>query len=117
MSEKARHPNAHPLNAPGDFYVLNEMCIACTAPEHEAPELMAHEETTKCHYHCYFKRQPQTADETERAIRAVFVGCCGSVRYGGRDPEILARFAALRASVGGYWDDLCDQPDEQSPMS
>jgi hypothetical protein len=76
------------LNAPGDFYVEDQMCISCTAPEHEAPDLMAHD--TGKHYHCYFKRQPQTPDETERAVRAVIVGCCGAVRYRGTDPRIIA---------------------------
>jgi hypothetical protein len=32
------------LNAPGDFFVEDGCCISCTAPEHEAPELMAHDE-------------------------------------------------------------------------
>ena len=76
------------LNAPGDFYVEDQMCISCTAPEHEAPDLMAHD--TGKYHHCYFKRQPQTPEEIERAILAVFVGCCGAVRYRGTDPQIIA---------------------------
>jgi hypothetical protein len=46
-----------PLNAGGDFYVENNMCLACMAPEYEAPELMGYDEQTGC----YFKRQPKTA--------------------------------------------------------
>jgi hypothetical protein len=78
------------LNAAGDFYVADGLCIACTAPEHLAG------------YHCYFKRQPGTALELQRAVMAVAVGCCGSVRYGGTDPVVLERLAELHAS------DACD---------
>jgi hypothetical protein len=77
------------LNAPGAFYVEDQMCIVCHAPEQEAPDLMAHDSGK--YEHCYFKRQPQTPEETERAILAEFVGCCGAVRYSGRDPAIIAR--------------------------
>jgi hypothetical protein len=87
-----------PLNAPGDFYVQDGMCIACTAPEHEAPDLMAHYCDDSMSYQCYFRRQPETADELERAIQAVEVGCCGAVRYGGRDPEVIRRL--INGSTG-----------------
>lgn len=87
-------PSRFPLNAPGDFFVENGMCIACTAPEHEAPELMAH--TDEEVYHCYFRRQPETPEEVEHAIRAVYVSCCQAVRYGGNDPKILGRLEKLR---------------------
>lgn len=79
-------------NVPGPFFVENEHCIACGAPEHEAPDLMAHDEGG----HCYFKRQPSTPQETEQAIQAVWVSCCGAVRYEGNDPNILQRFAELK---------------------
>jgi len=90
------------LNAAGDFYVADGLCIACTAPEHEAPELMAYDPNALAGYHCYFKRQPGTALELQRAVMAVAVGCCGSVRYGGTDPVVLERLAELHAS------DACD---------
>jgi hypothetical protein len=89
-----------PLNAPGDFYVEDGLCIACEAPEHEAPALMSHVKDGSrddC-YHCYFKRQPQTPEEVQQAIRAVQVACCGAVRYGGRDPQIVSRLRALGSS-------------------
>ena len=85
----------HALNAPGDFYVEDDMCLACTAPEHEAPGLMSHCDDS---YHCYFKKQPSTPEETSLAIRAVQVGCCGSVRYGGSDPDIISQLVALGMS-------------------
>jgi hypothetical protein len=84
------------LNAPGDFFVEDGMCIACTVPEHEAPELMAHAEGRDLIYHCYFRRQPETPEEVEHAIRAVCVSCCGAVQYGGSDPSILDRVKEFR---------------------
>jgi hypothetical protein len=95
MSEFVK-PVAYHLNSPGDFYVLDGMCIACTAPEHEAPSLMSHDESAG--YHCYFKCQPETIEETESAIWAVAVGCCGAVRYGGRDPQVIRRSASHSAT-------------------
>lgn len=79
-----------PLNAEGDFYVEKDTCLTCLAPEQEAPELMALDEATGC----YFRRQPQTPEEIEHAIEAVCVSCVAAVRYGGHDPEILARLRA-----------------------
>lgn len=88
------------LNAAGDFYVADGMCMACTAPEHEAPDLMTHQPGSD---HCYFRRQPETAEEVERAVMAVAVSCCGAVRYGGTDPAVIHRLRQL-GSAG-----MCDQ--------
>lgn len=76
-----------PENAHGDFYVQNQVCIACGAPEAEAPDLIDH---SKIEYgHCYFKKQPKTPDELSRAISAMQVSCISGLRYGGKDEEIL----------------------------
>jgi hypothetical protein len=94
------NPDArHRLNVAGPFYVLEGQCIACGAPEHEAPALMSNEES-----HCYFRRQPITAEETNRAIWALWASCCGAVRYGGQDPEVLRRLAELGEA------ERCDHP-------
>jgi len=96
---------SHPHNAPGPFYSENEGCIACGAPNAAAPELMAwYEEPcgTNDYTHCIFRRQPETADEVERAIRAMDVSCVENLRYRGSDPAILER---LRALGKGH---LCD---------
>ena len=74
-----------PKNAQGPFYVANGECITCMAPEHAAPELMGFDEEAR---HCYFKRQSSTPDELERAVRAVWVSCCGAVQYSGDDANI-----------------------------
>jgi hypothetical protein len=93
----------YPLNVEGDFYVEDGMCMFCTAPEHEARDLMCFDPKAHGGYHCYFKRQPVTPDELERAIMAVAVGCCGAVRYAGTNPAIIRRLSELGVS------DTCDQ--------
>lgn len=93
------------LNVAGPFYVEGGNCIACGAPEHEAPTLMSHEEPG---YHCYFKKQPETPEEVEQAINAVRVSCCRAVRYDGHDPEIQARIDAA-------WPTRVDQPIASAP--
>jgi hypothetical protein len=93
----------YPLNVDGDFYVEDGMCMACTAPEHEAPELIFFDPEATAGYHCFFKRQPKTPEEIERAITAVAVGCCAGVRYAGIDPTIICRLLELGVP------DTCDQ--------
>jgi hypothetical protein len=98
----------YPLNAPGDFYVERDRCIICVAPEREAPELMAPFEDpdgTDRQSHCYFKRQPQTAEEIRHSIRAVHIACCGALRYGDTDPTIVAELSNLGNA------DACDAPE------
>lgn len=46
---------------------------------------------------CFFKKQPSTPEELERAINAVHVSCTGAVRYCGSDPAVLARLAQREA--------------------
>ena len=92
-------PEAYPLNAPGDFIVLDEQCLICMAPEHEAPDLMGYFEDpdgSNRRSHCYFARQPQTPEEIDRALRAIIVACCDALDYCGDDPRILARLRELR---------------------
>ena len=91
----------YPKNAPGDFYVENNCCITCEAPYHEAPDLMAHDEEGD-YPHCYFKRQPETPEEVDRAVMACNVSCVRAVRYSGKNPKILKRFRELGS------EDSCD---------
>ena len=79
-----------PLNVEGDFYVVKDTCITCMAPHQEAPELMGLDKETGC----YFRRQPQTPEDLERAIEAVRVSCVEALRYAGNDPEILEQLRA-----------------------
>src|SRR2546426_5210227 len=79
------------LNAAGPFYVEDGCCFICCAPEHEAPGLMGfYQDPSGTHKgsHCYFRKQPKTRAELEQAIRAVWVSCCGALRYGGHDARV-----------------------------
>ena len=75
-------------NAPGPFYAVGG-CMACGAPEHEAPELMSTLDETNDD--TYFVRQPESPEEVERACRAVEVCCLSTLRYGGRDSSVIRR--------------------------
>jgi hypothetical protein len=111
VTDRDKKP-AHPLNAPGDFYVENGYCIACHAPEHEAPDLMSSDAAE----HCYFNRQPKTPDELQRAIMAVAVGCRGAVRYGGQDQHIIKQLSELRAAdFCNHSRSGCQQRGTQAP--
>ena len=78
------------LNAPGPFFTEKDCCISCRVPETEAPDLMAFDDEGMS---CYFRRQPETPAEVDRACRAVEVSCCDAVQYDGDDPQILARLS------------------------
>jgi hypothetical protein len=65
--------------------------MGCAAPEAEAPDLMTFDKREEVGYHCYFKKQPGTPEELERAIMAIRVGCCAGVRYAGTDGRIVRR--------------------------
>jgi hypothetical protein len=75
-------------NAPGDFYTTGD-CLACEAPESEAPELLA--PLVNENYDTYFVRQPQTPSEVEKACRTLEVCCVAALRYGGTDTAIIRR--------------------------
>ena len=84
-------------NPPGDWYTTGE-CMACGAPEDEAPDLLS--PLSDSDLETYFARQPTTADEVARACRAAEVCCVSSVRYGGKDPAIIRRLG----NTGEYCD-------------
>jgi hypothetical protein len=79
-------------NAPGLFYVTNGECIACGAAEAEAPDLISFDEKDQ---HCYFKKQPSTPEELDRALKTVVVSCCGAVHYDGDDAALKKRMVRL----------------------
>src|SRR5260221_14503216 len=95
-------PIRAPENAPGDFYTEANSCMGCCLPHNEAPELM--NDCEEQFRQCYFRRQPQTPEEVERAIQAIWVSEVEGLRYGGTDQTIIRRLHEL--GVGH----LCDQP-------
>jgi len=78
----------HARNVDGPFYTTGD-CLACGAPEAEAPALLA--ELTDDQLETFFVRQPKTAEEVEAACRAAQVCCVSSLRYAGREPAIIRR--------------------------
>lgn len=89
MKSKHTIPGRYHENSQGDFYVENGVCTSCGAPQAEAPDLIDH---SKLEYgHCYFKKQPETDEEIERAINAISVSCISGLRYGGTNEKILKR--------------------------
>ena len=78
----------HQHNVDGPFYTTGG-CLACGAPEAEAPHLLA--ELTDDQLETYFIRQPETPEDVEAACRAAQVCCVSSLRYGGKDPAIIHR--------------------------
>ncbi len=93
-----QHPKRFPKNVPGAFYTVGHIsqegtwcgqCLSCGVPEAEAPTLLAPLEDGNSD--TYFVRQPETEDEIEQACSAIEVCCADALRYGGKDPKILAR--------------------------
>ena len=80
--------SAQPENI-GDFYVTKDECITCGAPEAEAPDIIEHSE--KNDGQCFFKKQPETENEIDQAIKAMMISCIGALRYGGNDQKIIRR--------------------------
>lgn len=97
-------PQRVPQNAPGDFYVQSGLCTRCCLPHGEAPELLNDEKQD--FRECFFRRQPQTPEEVDSAIRALWVSEMCALRYAGTNPEVIAQ---LRARGCGH---LCDQTRE-----
>jgi len=73
-------------NVPGAWYTTGG-CLACGAPEHEAPELLAPLDDGNSL--TFFVRQPTTRSEQEHACAAAAHCCVNAVRYGGRDRSII----------------------------
>ena len=89
-----RRFEAYPENAGGPFYVQNDLCITCRAPESVARDLIGFYEDPSgsgASSHCYFKKQPKTPEEIARAVKAVRANCCGCYRYAGSDAEVKGK--------------------------
>ena len=76
----------------GDFYVEETCCMSCGVPQAIAPDLVrwTNEDLQQCHW----VKQPQTADELDRAIQIIHAQEIGCHRYSGSDPAILRRLSA-----------------------
>ena len=83
-------PARHPLNVLGPFYVVDGCCTLCGVPDGEAPELFGVADR-----HCYVQRQPADERELARMLNAIAGAEFQCIRYGGSDPGVRARIAAL----------------------
>jgi hypothetical protein len=91
------HP--HPLNAPGDFYVVHGCCTSCNAPFEEAPGMFKYD--GDCH--CYVAKQPATQKDVDQALRATWAAELQCIRYRGSEADIVRRLAEMGSP------DQCDQ--------
>ena len=84
--------NTEAKSATGDFYVQDTCCMSCGVPQSIGPDLVGwtNENLTQC----YWIKQPETADELDRAIEIVHTQELGCHRYSGNDPAILQRLPA-----------------------
>ena len=90
----------HPKSAPGVFYVVKGECLACGYPHVIAPALVGW--TGDKTPHCYWKKQPETSAELERAIGVLDAQELECHRYAGTDPAILERVSSA----------YCDHPKQ-----
>lgn len=97
-------PQRVPQNVPGDFYVEVGLCTQCCIVHGEAPDLL--NDPAQRFDECFFRRQPQTHEEVERAITAMSLSEMEALRYGGTDPEIVAMLLARGCAR------LCDHTPE-----
>lgn len=79
----------HPKSVPGDFYVVNGMCLSCGAPHVVAPDLLGWADDEMSH--CIWKKQPSTQEEFEQALAAFAASETECYRYAGNDPKVMAR--------------------------
>ncbi|MCE9634457.1 MAG: ferredoxin [Planctomycetes bacterium] len=89
----------NPRDAPGDFYCAEDVCLACGAMEHEAPDLIGFEG-----HSCFVKKQPANAEELYRLLQAMSVNEVDGLRYRGHDPELARRIAEAGMA------NCCDRP-------
>ena len=73
----------------GDFYVQEGCCTSCGVPQSIAPEFVGW--TDKESPSCHWIRQPESADELDRAIKIIHTQELGCHRYAGKDPAIVER--------------------------
>lgn len=95
---------------PQAVYIESECCTSCGIPWDAAPEVFEDGE-----YSCVVRRQPTTATELRRVLtvfRSQDVGC---IRYGGRDPRVLA--ILRRTGCAEYCDHADSTPTPRSHAS
>jgi hypothetical protein len=98
MSDDIKYDETSP-EVDGDWRVDHELCVACGAPPVQAPELMGFGDkfagARAGDIQCYFKKQPSSRQDVERACVAAATSCCNAIRYYGHDQEIRSKMPDL----------------------
>ena len=81
-----------PANVAGPFYVTTQ-CITCGLPPETAPQSISYDCDCKGPRTCRFSKQPETQEELDRVLEAMWGSCVEAVRYRGTDAEILRQIA------------------------
>lgn len=104
----------HPANVPGDYFVEDGCCMTCDVPFTFAPGLFARTDDPEGNWHCYVRKQPETADEQEQMFAAILCADAGCIMYRGHDRAIQERL--IQAGEGpiciGLPDDLRRRSDK-----
>jgi hypothetical protein len=103
----------HPKSASGDFYVVKGECLACGYPHVVAPDLIGW--TGEKIPHCYWKKQPGTSAELERAIGVLEAQELECHRYAGTDPAILDRVSSACCDYPKQLPRVVQHTDPQPP--
>ena len=69
--------------------MVNECCTSCGLPKSLAPDLIGG--VAGKGDHCYWKKQPETPAEIDRAVEVLAGQELGCHRYAGVDPDLLRR--------------------------
>ena len=77
-----------PANVAGPFYVTTQ-CIICGLPPETAPQSISYDCDCKGPKSCRFVKQPETQEELDRVLEAMWGSCVEALRYRGTDAEIL----------------------------
>ena len=77
-----------PTNSEGPFYVTTQ-CIVCGLPPETAPSNISFENDCKGPRTCRFFKQPESQEELDQVLEAMWGSCVEAVRYRGTDKEIL----------------------------
>jgi len=104
---------SHPKSAPGDFYVVKGECLACGIPHVVAPDLIGW--TGEKIPHCFWKKQPETPAELERAIAVLDAQELGCHRYAGTDPAILSRVLSTYCDYPMRSPSILERTDPETP--
>ena len=103
----------HPKSALGDFYVEKGQCLACGVPHVVAPDLVGW--TDEKTQHCFWKKQPETPEELERAIAVLEAQELECHRYAGSDPAILNRVLSTYCDYPMQSPTLVERTDPHPP--